>query len=694
MIRTRELGGRIVALGGDHARGITVEAPSFTADGWGPSGGQFTLKRNPRVQWPDLRAYAPLIVEANGVPVWRGRIKGTPMTDGGLARQISINAEGAQFRLDDDSYERFYVITDLARFVDARSLPNAQLGAAEYCANGQVTNDKGGVYLGHANGSTIPSASRVGAILDTGPGQVIKGVVLVVQSANNTAAINFYARATDGTVYGSSEGAGNLEDISGSPITMAAGAVTNFASALTGSRRFFSVLLYYPGVTTAIAVDHWFRVKQIMLFSDDAYRSGAVSILKASTIILDALDRATMQLSADRSLVQATTFNIPEFAMTTPATPREVITAANAYHAYQFRVRADNRCEYRPLPSEPLVEVGSDSRFDEASAADGSEIYTGVTVAYLDPTGVQKRLYRAQPAATLDASTLQLANGSFGTDLSGWFPNTGVITRDTTVFDTLPASLKITPGAGAYVSGPGTTTPFVGAVVPGRSYRLVFAVRRDGAYAAGLGFDPVVQLTDGVSFEARVWVPEASLPINTWTQYAIDFQPTTKTTLANLLIQVFGFSQSGAGSVWLDSFTIYESTPTLVDRWGFRRTKVIETNMMLTDAAAQQIGDTFLLAHKLTPLKGKLVVSGDGRARRSPSGAGMTAAELLTMTGELVRMRHLVDPDSGKLGRVGRIASVSYDADANVATLDIDSTSANFEALLARLAIVTGQVRG
>lgn len=694
MIRTQELGGRIVALGADYSRGITVEAPTFTADGWGPSGGQFTLKRDPRVQWPDLRAYAPLTVEARGVPVWRGRIKGTPMTDGGLARQISVNAEGAQFRLDDDVYERFYVITDLGRFVDARSMPNVQLAASEYCATGQVTNDKSGVYLGHSAGSMLPNASRVGAILDSGPGQVIKGVVLVVQSANNTANIQFFARASDGTIYGSGE-AGTTEDISGSPITMAAGPVTNFASALTGARRFFSLLLYYPGVTTTLGTaDHFFRVKQIMLFSDDAYRSGAVSILKASDIVRDALNRAAMLLSADRSLVLSTSFNIPEFAMSGPATPREVITAANAYHAYQFRVRADNRPEYRPLPAEPLVEVGADSRFDEASAGDASEVYSAVLVTYTDAAGVARRLLRAQPAGILSPSALQLANGSFDVNLTGWFPNTGVITRDTVTTQAGAGSLKITPGAGAYVSGPGTTTPFTGSVIAGRAYRLSFWVRRDGAYAVGLGFDPVVQITDGVSFEARVWVPEASLPINTWTEYTIDFQATSQTTLANLLIQVFGFSQSGAGSVWLDTFLMYESTPTILDQWGFRRTKVLDTNMVLTDAAAGQIADTFLSAHRLTPLKGRLVVVGNGRARRAPSGAGMTAAELLTMTGELVRMRHLVDPDTGKLGRVGRIAQVTYDADTNTATLDIDSQSANFEALLARLAVVTGQIRG
>lgn len=47
-------------------------------------------------------------------------------------------------------------------------------------------------------------------------------------------------------------------------------------------------------------------------------------------------------------------------------------------------------------------------------------------------------------------------------------------------------------------------------------------------------------------------------------------------------------------------------------------------------------------------------------------------------------------PDTGDHGRDGRIASVKYDPAADQATVTIDNTRAIYEALVARLAVVTG----
>ena len=49
--------------------------------------------------------------------------------------------------------------------------------------------------------------------------------------------------------------------------------------------------------------------------------------------------------------------------------------------------------------------------------------------------------------------------------------------------------------------------------------------------------------------------------------------------------------------------------------------------------------------------------------------------------------RQLKNPDTGALGREGRIAKVTYTHATDSAALDIDSTAGSFDALNARLAI-------
>lgn len=130
-------------------------------------------------------------------------------------------------------------------------------------------------------------------------------------------------------------------------------------------------------------------------------------------------------------------------------------------------------------------------------------------------------------------------------------------------------------------------------------------------------------------------------------------------------------------------------TGTLVDRRSFHRTKILPVRSALTTAMANQIGDTFLLAHKSTPLRGDLRVT-HGGARTVLGGRRVRPAELLLHTGEMVRLTNRIDPDTGAWGRDGTIAAVSYDFDTDTANLTVDNQRDNLEALLERLAVVTG----
>lgn len=694
VIRTKQLDGRIVPFGTDYARGITIEQPDFQADDAGPSTASFVLKRDPRVQWPDLRAGAPIVVTRRGRTSWRGRIKQTPMTDGGTARQIAVQCEGQQALLDDDSYQRLYVATDLSQWRDSKSNLATPLGQGAFCVAGTVSNaDDGSITLGFPNNYGATNNDVTGIYLDCGAGNAATNLALVVRTSNNNnnpAALQLVLRI----------GAQQNADGTGTQIysqfltTIGAGPTLidlNVLSLAGFAARILAIQLQCAAVPGLPAMngDAWVQIQSATVFGAAAYESSGVSILKASDVVIDALSRATMGLSSDRSRIAATSFTIPELVLTTPQTPRDVIKGVNAYHGMQFRIAADNVPEFRVYPAAPTIEVGADSRFNEASAGDLSDIYTGVIVTYTDAAGQQQSYARSQPPGLTIISNAQPSNASALSNTTGWTSWFGTLTRDTTVYDSAPASFKV---ALAFSGGPylgiASTSAWTSAPVAGRLNTLSLVLRQDNPSALGVAAD--VFILDGGTGALVGRGTLATMTPNAQTPLSIPWTPQTANP-PELRVAFYGAAAGASG--WFDSIVNTETSATIVDRWGFKRTKVLDTGMTLTPAAAQQIADTFLAAHRTTPLKGTLTITGDGRAWRTPSGAGLAVDELLSCTGDLVRMRHLVDPDTGKLGRLGRIASVDYDAAANTAQVEIDSTNKNFEALLARLAILTSQVR-
>jgi hypothetical protein len=120
-------------------------------------------------------------------------------------------------------------------------------------------------------------------------------------------------------------------------------------------------------------------------------------------------------------------------------------------------------------------------------------------------------------------------------------------------------------------------------------------------------------------------------------------------------------------------------------RQGFHRTFQLSVSSALPSdgVAASQIGDVWLANHRSVPFRGTVRIVGD-TARYVTSGMPVRCEDLLGMTGELMRFNGIVDPDSGAMGRDGRIAGVSYDPVADEASVTVDSSRSAFDALLAR----------
>lgn len=130
-------------------------------------------------------------------------------------------------------------------------------------------------------------------------------------------------------------------------------------------------------------------------------------------------------------------------------------------------------------------------------------------------------------------------------------------------------------------------------------------------------------------------------------------------------------------------------TGTVHDRFGRVHSKVIPVSMGLITALGNQLGDTFLATHKTMPFKGDFTAK-PGGVRRIEGGT-IHPGHLLVHTGELLRLSHRIDPDSGAWGRDGRIVRVEFDHEAgDEAQTSLDNTRGSFEALLVRLGAAVG----
>lgn len=128
---------------------------------------------------------------------------------------------------------------------------------------------------------------------------------------------------------------------------------------------------------------------------------------------------------------------------------------------------------------------------------------------------------------------------------------------------------------------------------------------------------------------------------------------------------------------------------TIPDKRGVTKGITIQSSAPLTSAAASQLCDVFLSQRNTTPFKGTIHATSRRSVTINPAGTNCPPYQLLRYPGELVNFRHLQNPDTGALGRDGRIAKVSYTWSTDSAEVDIDTTAGSYEAMLSRLAVVT-----
>lgn len=680
-VRIQNLDSGWEVLGKDRFAGIIPDPDSIelSSNNWGSDTARFMLRRDPRMVHPDIAAFTPCEVEIGGIVVWSGRIWETPTKEGSDAG-LSIEGRGWQYHLDDDVYARLFVHTRMDDFVDSRGLPSCNL--AQCKGGGSVTTDNGVLTMTVPNGTVFANAYYACATLDWGPSPDCWPIraVATYDSSNNTPNATLYIASSDEeSAYPAGTFGTNFQYVNASGVVNNAGASgTTGPTTFSVARRYTHIFINTTGAGT-FGADVWFRIKTLLLFSAASYEAGGVSVLKASNVVADALPHAPL-LSQSTAKISTTTTSLPEFVFLDPKTPRETVTAINAYHNYRTRVDVDKSLRFDPYPSLPLYEAGSwqGLEFEDASANSGESIYNRALVQATGPDGNSLQTYRTVLEAGgpfMESVTPTPTNPSMDVNTTGWANNNGTATRDTVNFDSAPASLAWAPAAGAST----LTATMSGTFRAGVAYRLRWV------HKTLVGAPPFFFLAKFGDFTVT---PADSannfFNINNvnYTSGSLTWTPKFTTSAATLVLS----GSFAAGTTHsIDSLHI-DVGATLIDRRGFTRTTILPIESALTTTSANIISDVYLLNHQTTPLRGNASVQAGG-LRGAGTGDSVPPATLLLNTGELIRFTDRVDPDTGGLGRDGRIASVTYRHATEQAGVAIDNERRNFETLLSRLAL-------
>jgi len=608
--------------------------------------------------WLDISAFTPVEISSDGVPVWSGRVKETPSRQDADGSTMTVQCEGWQYHLDDDLYDRVYVSNNLTGWQDQRSFVDADL--ARFLAAGNVQAGDGAITLMYANGATLTNPTRAGVTLDLGEDSTAKRIVLTYASSNNAGLLTLRLRSTP-----TADAGGATYDEAVTVLNNAGASGTLRGSFSTGY-RFVHV---FGDFATAgvLGFDCWFKLSSILVASATAYESSDASVLKASDVVSDALAKATLLLDADRSLIEASSFSLPEFATGGYATPREAMQRVNAYDDKLCGVDVYRRPYFRARLAYPLIETWG--AFEDSSANSGQEIYNRVIVEAAGVDGAPV-IVRVMSEKTLLASAIQLSNPGWEVNTTGWTGTTRSVIGQRT-------------GAGCGQVGyaaSGVSSSWTGSIVSGQHYVLELYLKEDTsappAFSTDFSVTASVTSGGGVAGSARLSAITGSYQMLRVPFVARDAAPILTITTRR--------------AVYVDDLYLWDVADTLPDRRGFQRTKILTPGSVQTTATATQLGDLWLARHVTTPLRGTVTITGGGDTRTVIGGRVVTPAEMLLHVGEPLRLARTREPDTGASHRDGVIAAASWNPETNTASVALDSERNNFDSLLARLAIITG----
>lgn len=130
-----------------------------------------------------------------------------------------------------------------------------------------------------------------------------------------------------------------------------------------------------------------------------------------------------------------------------------------------------------------------------------------------------------------------------------------------------------------------------------------------------------------------------------------------------------------------------EDDGNIVSRRGFRRSKAISLQNTTTSGVATDLAEVYLDGQQSVPFAGSIKAT-VGSVRMVLGGQRVHPSLLGRYTEELLRVSHAIDPDTGGVGRDGRIVAVTYTHATQMAEISLGSRLDNYDALQERLAVI------
>lgn len=713
VIRVQPLGGQWQQIGTGNWAGYWPEGIQASSNARGFDAMSFTLHRDPGAGGAaDLRAFTPIEFEVAGVVVWEGYIWETPTQDSPTDMSINVACRGWQYSLDDEQYRKGYVQSDMSIWRDARTYPTTPLG--NFVQGLFVrSEDNGSMAFGMQSGGTWPTTTAAGVMADFGPDPNMWPKFINVELARGpggtTASTQFYARGADdpSSLFGTTHDAFTINtNTLSQPPTWSTNSGT-----FSVVHRYVCLFIWNNGATYSAGADDNVLIRAVRCYYATTYESGGASVLTADVVIKDVLTNAAPELDQSTVDITPTTFAIPDFTVPEHKTSREILDAANAFHNYKLKVGRNKRLIFKPQPSDPELETMErpGSEFNDTSANVAEELFNRVIVTGQGPDGANIAVLRTATQSSLATRLIAppgvgVSNPSFMTNLSGWTTavnsGTGTITWDSNnAFTGVAGSgcmmfTGTTAGGGAYATMTGTFKK-------GQTYVIRFWMSSVPTVAAAGTVFPQIFNTyptptkifhenNGAWKLYNISWNQYRNTLHTdgnWEQFELRWVPDANYTNPVFFMDAITFG-AGTGKRF-DELSVYTSQQTLLDRWDRNRTATLAINSPITTVVAQQLGDVFLALRAKTPFKGQWKLTGEKAAWGASDKHPVHPSTLLINGGDLVRFAHLIDPDTGAVGRDGLLANVQYSHDDRVVLGDVDNTRSDFEALLGRLATVT-----
>lgn len=699
--------GSWVRLGTQHDGGFGVFPGSIEFDGdlseYGALGASFRIRTSPKWARAHLEQFTPVVIMDGAEYRWSGRIIATPTTLSDDAAEVVVQCQGWGQHLKDDCTPREWVVDDLSRWFDQRSLPNANL--TQFSSRGVVRVGDRTILCVLGEGYWAIGESA-GVTFDAGPNNLVERVVIEYESSNNTNFARLYLQGTDD---GNPSNSANFNvDPSGLFVVNDDGATGTVTLTMQTPRRYINVRTQSRSNLTFVN-DAWFRLKSVRVFMDRSAESAGQSVLTASKVIADTLDEICPLIDPDRSRITPTSFLIPSFPGSSEwRYANELVDLANSFHGYLTRLTVDPSpvMEFAPLPTDYsyILGVGEYSLLEPA-AQDGREVFNRVVAPFQDASGEEFQ------SVALDAQLApiqqQLANAAFeqAVGSGNWQATTGTLALDPAVFYQGASSGLITTAANTY-SGVVYNTARVRHLAtnvvlpPGSIYTLRIAVRRRKTvtkffiepqasteidlYRWAIGvFDANSQLVLNTGTPQELLDRINAIPVNTWGVLDITFKTLSQSARPVIYIQL-GASTSGA-VMNIDAAQLLRPDGSVVSRRSFTRTALKPVQSRSTQAAADILSQLELEFTRFPPFKGTIGVTGRIRTK---GGGSIAVSALPARVGDRVLLADQADPVTGALGRSGIIQRARYVEDEDRVELEIDSARNFLTNLKARLALL------